>query len=87
MCFRANEFSHIGKIYAVVSGKGGVGKSSVTCMLASAMQQRGKQTAVLDADVTGPSVPKMFGIHTRAEADAAGLLPVETSTGIRVMSA
>ena len=86
LTLKPNEFSHIGKIYAVVSGKGGVGKSSVTCMLASAMQQRGKQTAVLDADVTGPSVPKMFGIHTRAEADAAGLLPVETSTGIRVMS-
>ena len=86
LTLKPNEFSHIGKIYAVVSGKGGVGKSSVTCMLASAMQQRGKQTAVLDADVTGPSVPKMFGLHTRAEADAAGLIPVETSSGIRVMS-
>ncbi len=86
LTLKPNEFSHIGKIYAVVSGKGGVGKSSVTCQLASAMQQRGKQTAVLDADVTGPSVPKMFGIHTRAEADAAGLIPAETSTGIRVMS-
>ena len=86
LTLKPNEYSHIGKIYAVVSGKGGVGKSSVTCMLASAMQQRGKQTAVLDADITGPSVPKMFGIHTRAEADEAGLLPVETSTGIRVMS-
>ena len=83
---KPNEYSQIKKIYAVVSGKGGVGKSSVTCMLASAMQARGKQTAVLDADVTGPSVPKMFGIHQRAEADACGLLPVETSTGIRVMS-
>ena len=86
LSLKPNAFSHIGKIYAVVSGKGGVGKSSVTCMLASAMQQRGKQTAVLDADSTGPSIPKMFGIHTRAEADAAGLIPVETSTGIRVMS-
>ena len=81
-----NEFSSIKKIYAVVSGKGGVGKSSVTCMLASAMQARGKQTAVLDADVTGPSVPKMFGLHNRAEAGAAGILPAKTRTGIRVMS-
>ena len=81
-----NEFSSVKKIYAVVSGKGGVGKSSVTCMLASAMQQRGKQTAVLDADVTGPSVPKMFGLHERAEADASGIQPAVTTTGIRVMS-
>ena len=86
LSLKPNEFSHIGKIYAVVSGKGGVGKSSVTCMLASAMQQRGKPTAVLDACIAGPAMPKMFGIHTRAEADAAGLIPVETSTGIRVMS-
>ncbi len=81
-----NDYSAVGKIYAVVSGKGGVGKSSVTCMLASAMQARGKQTAVLDADVTGPSVPKMFGLHERAVADADGIHPAETKTGIRVMS-
>ena len=83
---KQNEYSNIKKIYAVVSGKGGVGKSSVTCMLASAMQARGKQCAVLDADITGPSVPKMFGIHSRAEADASGIIPAETKTGIRIMS-
>ena len=86
LILKPNEYSKINKIYAVVSGKGGVGKSSVTCMLASAVQARGKQAAVLDADITGPSVPKMFGIHKRAEADAAGIIPAETSTGIRVMS-
>ena len=83
---KQNEFSNIKKIYAVVSGKGGVGKSSVTAMLASAMQARGKQTAILDADITGPSVPKMFGIEGRAEADASGIIPAVSKTGIRIMS-
>ena len=86
MHLKQNEYSNIKKIYAVVSGKGGVGKSSVTAMLAVAMQSTGKQTAILDADVTGPSIPKMFGIKGRAEADASGLIPRESSTGIRVMS-
>ena len=86
MHLKQNEYSNIKKIYAVVSGKGGVGKSSVTAMLATATQSMGKQVAVLDADVTGPSIPKMFGIKGRAEADASGLLPKESSTGIRVMS-
>ena len=86
MRFKQNKASNIKKIYAVVSGKGGVGKSSVTCRLASAMQSLGKQCAVLDADVTGPSVPKMFGLRGRAVADEDGILPMETSTGIRVMS-
>ncbi|MBR3816813.1 MAG: Mrp/NBP35 family ATP-binding protein [Clostridia bacterium] len=83
---KQNEFSDIKKIYAVVSGKGGVGKSSVTAMLASAMQARGKQVAVLDADITGPSIPKMFGIEGRAEADASGIIPAVSRTGIRIMS-
>jgi len=86
MHLKQNEYSNIKKIYAVVSGKGGVGKSSVTAMLATATQSMGKQVAVLDADVTGPSIPKMFGIRGRAEADASGLLPKESSTGIRIMS-
>lgn len=86
MRLKQNEYSDVKKVIAVVSGKGGVGKSSVTAMLATAMQLRGKQTAVLDADVTGPSIPKMFGIKGRAEADATGLLPKVTSTGIRAMS-
>lgn len=83
---KQNEYSDIKKIYAVVSGKGGVGKSSVTALLASAMQSRGMQTAILDADVTGPSIPKVFGIKGQAEADASGIIPKETKTGIRVMS-
>lgn len=83
---KQNEYSDIKKIYAVVSGKGGVGKSSVTAMLASAVQKMGNQVAILDADVTGPSIPKMFGIDGRAEADASGIIPRESKTGIRVMS-
>ena len=86
MHLKQNEYSNIQKIYAIVSGKGGVGKSSVTAMLATATQSMGKQVAVLDADVTGPSIPKMFGIKGRAEADASGLLPKESGSGIRVMS-
>lgn len=83
---KANEFSSIKKVYAVVSGKGGVGKSTVTSCLSVAMQNMGNQTAVLDADITGPSIPKMFGIHGKAMADAAGLIPRESKSGIRVMS-
>ncbi len=83
---KQNEYSDIKKIYAVVSGKGGVGKSSVTAMLATAVQAMGKQTAILDADITGPSIPKMFGINGRAEADATGIIPAVSKTGIRLMS-
>ena len=79
-------FSNIGKVIGVVSGKGGVGKSLVTSMLASAMQARGKSCAVLDADITGPSIPKSFGIKDRAKADESGLLPEESKTGIKIMS-
>lgn len=86
MTLKQNQYSNIKKIYAVISGKGGVGKSSVTCMLASAMQKAGKNTAVLDADVTGPSVPKMFGISQRATADDNMLNPAVTKTGIKLMS-
>ena len=81
-----NEYSSVGKVIAVISGKGGVGKSTVTSLLATAMQSQGKSTAVLDADITGPSIPQAFGIHKRASADAAGLIPEATKTGIRVMS-
>ena len=83
---KQNEYSDIKKIYAVVSGKGGVGKSSLTAMLASATQAMGKQTAILDADVTGPSIPKMFGIDGMAQVDATGMLPAVSKTGVRVMS-
>ncbi len=80
------EFSDVKKVIAVVSGKGGVGKSLVTSLLASSMQANGFQTAVLDADITGPSIPKAFGIHTQAKADETGLLPEESKTGVRIMS-
>ncbi|MFI3141791.1 MAG: Mrp/NBP35 family ATP-binding protein [Clostridia bacterium] len=83
---KSNEFSNIKKVYAVVSGKGGVGKSTVTSCLGVAMQNCGKQTAILDADITGPSIPKMFGIHGKAMVDAVGLIPRESKSGIRVMS-
>lgn len=81
-----NEFSHIKKVIGVVSGKGGVGKSLVTTLLASEMQRRGYRTAVLDADVTGPSIPKAFGITEKAEGNANGIFPVLSQTGIKVMS-
>ena len=70
----------------MVSGKGGVGKSLVTSLLAVAAQSAGKQAAILDADVTGPSIPKAFGLHDRAEGSEEGLFPMQTKTGVRVMS-
>ncbi|MCQ2474961.1 MAG: Mrp/NBP35 family ATP-binding protein [Clostridia bacterium] len=79
-------FGNVKKVIGVVSGKGGVGKSLVTSMLASAMQARGNSCAVLDADVTGPSIPKSFGITEKAKADESGLLPAESKTGIKIMS-
>ncbi len=82
----SGEFSSVKKVIGVVSGKGGVGKSLVTSLLACGMQTSGNQCAILDADITGPSIPKAFGIHTNAKADETGLLPEETKTGIRVMS-
>jgi Mrp family chromosome partitioning ATPase len=72
--------------YWVVSGKGGVGKSLVTSLLAVLAQRNGYQTAILDADITGPSIPKAFGLHGKAEGSELGLYPVKTKTGISVMS-
>ena len=82
----ANEHSSIGKVIAVVSGKGGVGKSTVTCTLAAAMAALGKKVGVLDADITGPSVPKAFGVHERACGNELGILPCVTGGGIELMS-
>ena len=86
--FRAplNELSSVNKVIAVVSGKGGVGKSLVTSMLAVQMNRRGKKTAILDADVTGPSIPKIFGATERAMGNELGLFPVTTKSGIDLMS-
>ena len=82
----ANALSHIGKVIAVVSGKGGVGKSTVTACLAAAMAQRGRKVAILDADITGPSIPTAFGIHQKATGTDAGIDPAVTPGGIELMS-
>lgn len=82
----ANAQSHIGKVIAVVSGKGGVGKSAVTCTLAAAMAKLGKRVGVLDADITGPSVPQAFNIHQRALGSEDGILPAVTEGGVKLMS-
>lgn len=83
---QANEFSQIKRVIAVVSGKGGVGKSLVSSMLAVTMQRRGHKIAILDADITGPSVPKAFGIHEKAVGDEYGMLPIKSKSGIDIMS-
>ncbi|MBQ6400454.1 MAG: Mrp/NBP35 family ATP-binding protein [Clostridia bacterium] len=81
-----NPASHVKKIIAVVSGKGGVGKSLVTGLMAVLTQRNGKKAGILDADITGPSIPKMFGVHDRAMGSDEGILPVESKTGIKMMS-
>ena len=82
-----NASSDIKNVIAVVSGKGGVGKSLVTALMACAMQRKTHSAAVLDADVTGPSIPKVFGLNDEhAEADESGLVPSMSKNGIKVMS-
>lgn len=83
---KLNEKSKVGKVIAVVSGKGGVGKSTVTAMLATAMQKAGKRTAILDADITGPSVPKAFGVSECEGASEEGIYPAVSESGIQIMS-
>ena len=83
---KPHELSSIKKVIGVVSGKGGVGKSLVTSMMSVLMQRRGYQSAILDADVTGPSIPRIFGLKERAMGDDSGIYPVKTKTGIEVMS-
>lgn len=78
--------SRIKHVVGVVSGKGGVGKSLVTGLLAAEMTRRGFSCGVLDADITGPSIPKMFGIHDRANGDQDGIYPVSSQEGVQVMS-
>ena len=80
------EGASVKKVIAVVSGKGGVGKSLVTSLLASEMQRRGHNCAVLDADITGPSIPKSFGIHEHCMGTEEYLIPVTTHTGLQIMS-
>ncbi len=86
MLAKPHELSDIKKAIGVVSGKGGVGKSLVTCMAAVLMNRRGYKTAVLDADITGPSVPKAFGLKEKAEGTEDAIYPVVTKKGIKVMS-
>lgn len=81
-----NELSDVKNVIGVISGKGGVGKSLVTSLLAVLMNRRRHNTAILDADVTGPSIPKTFGIKDKASANEFGLLPVKSKTGIDIMS-
>ncbi len=83
---KSHELSRIKKVIGVVSGKGGVGKSMVTSLLAVAMQRRGYKVAVLDADITGPSIPRAFGLNEKATGSEAGLFPVKSQTGIPIMS-
>ncbi len=83
---QANPMSHVKRVIGVVSGKGGVGKSLITSLAAVMMQRRGYRVGVLDADMTGPSIPLGFGIHTRAQANSYGILPSMSEKGIGVMS-
>ena len=81
-----HELSKIEHVVAVMSGKGGVGKSSVTALLATALRRRGFQVGVLDADITGPSIPRLFGVHHRPEVAEVGMFPPRSQTGIEIMS-
>ena len=83
---QANPLSNVKKVIAVVSGKGGVGKSTVTSMLAAAAQRDGHRSGILDADITGPSIPTAFGIRTRPDAVEEGLIPARSQGGVDVMS-
>ncbi|HCX61982.1 Mrp/NBP35 family ATP-binding protein [Sedimentibacter sp.] len=83
---KPHELSSIKKVIGVVSGKGGVGKSLVTSMLAVTMNRRNHNVAVLDADITGPSIPKAFGVKEKAKSNSMGIIPSKTKTGIEIMS-
>ena len=83
---QANKYSKIKNVIGIVSGKGGVGKSMVTAMLAVLMSRKGYKVGILDADITGPSIPKMFGINSRAKMNDKGILPEVTAGGIKIMS-
>ena len=83
---KLNLYSSVKKVIGVVSGKGGVGKSLVTSTLAVTMNRRGYKTAILDADITGPSIPKSFGIHEKAKGNDDGIFPAKTKDGIDIMS-
>ncbi|QHQ60569.1 P-loop NTPase [Anaerocolumna sedimenticola] len=81
-----NPYSKVKKVIGIVSGKGGVGKSFITSYLSVLMNRKGYNTGILDADITGPSIPKAFGIHSKAAGNELGILPAVTKNGIKVMS-
>ena len=81
-----HELARVGKVIGIISGKGGVGKSLVTSLMAVACQRRGYRAAVLDADITGPSIPRAFGVHGKAFGDETGILPLESAFGTQIMS-
>ncbi|MCF6096910.1 Mrp/NBP35 family ATP-binding protein [Thermovorax subterraneus] len=82
----ANELNRIKNVIAIMSGKGGVGKSTITGLMAVSLQRKGYKVGILDADITGPSIPRMFGVKKRPESIGFGLIPPESSSGIRIMS-
>lgn len=82
----ANEYTHVKKVIGVISGKGGVGKSMVTASLARLMRAQGYSVGILDADITGPSIPKMYGLHEQAVGNELGLFPSVAKDGTRIMS-
>ena len=81
-----NAGSNVKHVIGIVSGKGGVGKSLVTGLMATLLKRRGYATAVLDADITGPSIPRMFGVHEKAMGCDEGILPAQSKTGVKLMS-
>lgn len=83
---KLNDLSRVSKVIGVVSGKGGVGKSLVTSLLAVMLQRRGNTVGILDADITGPSIPNAFNIHEKATGNEIGIFPAISKTGIQVMS-
>ena len=82
----ANPLSHVKKVIGVVSGKGGVGKSMITASIARVLVKQGYKVGILDADITGPSIPKMYGIHGKAVGSQEGIFPIEAEDGTKIMS-
>ena len=83
---KAHEMNQIKHVIAVMSGKGGVGKSTVTALLAAAFRKKGLKVGILDADITGPSIPKLFGVRQNPNATELGIIPIRSNGGIEIMS-